>query len=106
MSEPRHYRVELVGQAGHHLELLTTVAEQRGLRELLKEVLNEILIHLETHPFEWGDPYTNYRGLNAVGYEVTLGTSSLRIAYAVHNTQPVVWVSRIIPLSGSPFHYI
>jgi len=66
MSEPRHYRVELVGQAGHHLELLTTVAEQRGLRELLKEVLNEILIHLETHPFEWGDPYTNYRGLNAV----------------------------------------
>jgi hypothetical protein len=104
-TESRRYRVEVVGQARDQLELITTIAEQRGLRKLLRDVLQATLSNLETRPSEWGDPYINYRGLNAVGYEVTLVTSRLRIAYTVHNTQPLVLISRIIPLSDSPFHF-
>ncbi len=100
---PDRFRVELIGQASSHLERLTARAEQLDLRGLLIEVLREMMENLETRPREWGDPYINYRNLNAVGYGCTLNTARLRIAYAVHNMEPLVWLSRVTPLTDSPF---
>jgi hypothetical protein len=59
--------------------------------------------NLETQPKEWGDPYINYRGLNAIAYGKTILPAQLRIEYTVHNSEPIVWISAIIPLPESPF---
>jgi hypothetical protein len=59
--------------------------------------------NLETCPREWGDPYHNYRELQAVGYGKTIPSAELRIEYAVHVSEPLVWLSEVRPLSGSPF---
>lgn len=100
---PPRFTVQTVGRFPAQLDRLIETARQRGLRTLLAEALREIVEHLQTRPREWGDPYTNYRGLNAVGYEQTILPAGLRVKYAVHETEPVVWLSMIRPLSGSPF---
>jgi hypothetical protein len=67
------------------------------------EVIRKIKENLESRPREWGDPYTNYRGLKAVGYGRTILPARLRIEYTVHEVEPLVWISSIKPLPGSPF---
>jgi len=97
------FRVEAVGRFPLQLDGLIVIAEQRGLRSLLIEVLRQISDNLQSKPREWGDPYKNYRGLNAVGFGKAILPSRIRVEYAVHNTEPLVWVSSIRPLIGSPF---
>src|SRR5262249_9185604 len=89
------FTVGLVGKAVDQFEQLTTRAEQLGLGELLATVYAQIIQTLETRPREWGDPYTNYRGLNATGYGATLLPAGIRVEYAVHNTNPFVWISKL-----------
>lgn len=101
--QPGRFRVELAGQARAHLERLTASAEQRGLRPLLLEVLRQVIENLEARPREWGDPYIYYRALNAVGYGRTILPARLRVGYAVHDTEPLIWISAVVPLPGSPF---
>jgi hypothetical protein len=97
------FTVEGAGRFPTQLDRLIVIAQQRGLRTLLIEVLRQTLENLETRPRDWGDPYINYRGLNAVGYGRTILPAQLRVEYAVHNTEPLVWLSALIPLPGSPF---
>jgi len=101
--DPSRFRIELAGQAHAHINRLVTRAEQRGLRPLLLEVLRHLMENLETRPRDWGDPYINYHTLNAVGYGRTIVRAGLRVGYAVHETEPVVWVTAVKVLFGSPF---
>jgi hypothetical protein len=48
-------------------------------------------------------PFYNYRGLNATAYQRAILPAGLWVEYAVHNTNPVVWLSKLIVLEGSPF---
>jgi hypothetical protein len=101
-GSPR-FTVGLVGKAVEHLEHLTIQAELLDLRELLTAVYGHIIETLETRPREWSDPFHNYRGLNATGYQRAILPARLWIEYAVHNTDPVVWISKLIVLEDSPF---
>ena len=92
-----------VGFFPAHFKRMIATAEDRGIRTLLVEVLRELMENLETRPRDWGDPYTNYRGLNAVGYGRTILSAQIRAEYLVHNSEPLVWISALYPLSGSPF---
>ena len=65
--------------------------------------IRQITSNLETRPREWGDPYTNFRNLNAVGFGRTILPSKIRVQYVVHDTEPLVWITSIRPLMGSPF---
>ena len=69
------------------------LAVQRKLQPLLLEVVRQMIVNLETTPREWGDPYINYRALKAVGYGKTIAAAGLRIGYAVHDTERIVWIS-------------
>lgn len=100
---PQRFKVEMLGQAGPDMARLAGRAEEVGLRELYLDVLRLILECLETQPREWGDPYENYRGLNAVRYGRTVLPANIRVKYTVHNTEPLVWITSIVALPGSPF---
>ena len=100
---PERFTVQLAGMAGSNLQRLTAIAEQRNLQPLLVEVLRQVLEHLETNPREWGDPFVNYRAYHAVAYGKTIAAAGLRIAYAIHDSKPLVWITALRPLFGSPF---
>lgn len=101
-GSPR-FTVALVGKAVAHLEQLTERAERLGLQELLAVVYRHVIDTLETRPREWGDPDRDYHGLDATGYHKALLPAGLWVEYAVHNTEPLVWVSKLIILEGSSF---
>ena len=101
--ESPRFAVALVGRVSNDLERLATWAERHDLRMLLTESLRQIIENLETQPREWGDPYFNFRALDAVAYGKTIAYADLRIVYAVHNTEPLVWLSVVRPLPESPF---
>ena len=97
------FSLQGVGRFPVHLDGLVARAEQRGLRSLLIEVLRQVSDNLERNPREWGDPYMNYRGLKAVGYGKLILPARIRVEYAVHNSEPLVWISAIGALIESPF---
>jgi hypothetical protein len=101
-DSPR-FTVGLVGTAVEQFERLTTRAERLDLRGLLADVYRNIIQALETRPRDWGDPFLNYRGLNATGYQRGIFPAGLWLEYAVHNTDAVVWISKLVVLEGSPF---
>jgi hypothetical protein len=101
-QSPR-FTVTLAGRVERDLERLAIWAERHDLRTLLAETLRSIIENLETQPREWGDPYFNYRALNAVAYGKTIAFADLRVVYAVHATELLVWLSVVRPLPTSPF---
>ena len=100
---PPPFTVRAIGQFPAQLDRLILLAQQRGLRPLLISALRQIRENLEFRPRDWGDPYVNYRGLDAVGYGRTIIPAGLRLEYVVHNTEPRVWMHAVRPLPGSPF---
>ncbi|MBP3957757.1 hypothetical protein J8F10_21100 [Gemmata sp. G18] len=101
--ESPRFSVGLVGKAVEQLEQLTARAEQLDLRALLAAVYWQIIQSLETRPREWGDPFHNYRALDATSYSRAILPAGISVEYAVHNTKPLVWISKLIVLEGSPF---
>ena len=97
-----NYRLGAIGQFKGQLDGLLELAESRDLQSLLLEVIREMSDRLRRDPREWGDPYRNYRGLHAVGYGRTIQEAGIRIEYAVHDTESIVWVFSIRALPGSP----
>jgi hypothetical protein len=97
------FKVEGAGQFPLQLEQLITIAEQRGLQSLLTDLLRQVSDNLQSQPRDWGDPYTNYRVLKAVGYGKTILPVRLRVEYVVHDTEQIVWIRSLRPLFGSPF---
>lgn len=100
---PLRFTVHLAGQARSEVEGLAAIAANRGLRPVFAEILRMMMANLETQPREWGDPYNNYPTLNAVSYERTVLPALVRVGYAVHNTEPLVWISTLRTIMGSPF---
>lgn len=71
-------------------EQLAARAEQLGTGPFLAAVYQHVIDTLQTRPRKRGDPYHNYRVLNATGYAVAILSAGLGVEYAVHNTAPVV----------------
>ena len=101
--EAPRFSVGLVGQAVAQFERLTARAESLDLRDWLNAVYRQIIETLRASPREWGDPIRNYRGLNATGYKRAILSAGLWVEYAVHNTDALVWISKVIVLEDSPF---
>ena len=91
------------GRFPTQFERLIAVAEQRGLGALLNEVFRQIWENLSARPLEWGDPYRDFDAMGAVGYGRSILPARIRVEYAVHRTEPIVWISSIKALAGSPF---
>ena len=102
-NAPEMFTVRFAGFALSQLQRLRTIAKQRNLQPLLLEVVRQMMQNLETSPREWGDPYRNFRALQTVRYGKTIMAAGLRITYVVHDTEPIVWITSIRPLFGSPF---
>lgn len=100
---PSRFTVGLVGKAVGQFERLTEWAEQLDLPEVLAAAFRQIFEELETRPREWGDPSHNYRALDATGYQRAVLPAGLWVEYAVHNSDPLVWVSKVVVLEDSPF---
>jgi hypothetical protein len=103
---PGRFTVELVGKARAEFDGLAALADRFELRRMLSQVVREIPENLERQPQEWGDPYSNFPALNAIGYGKTMTPTRLRITYSVHNTERLVWASGIRALEGSPFYRV
>jgi hypothetical protein len=84
------FTVGLVGKAVEQFERLAARAEQLALRDLLASVYRQIIEELETRPREWGDPFHNYRGLNATAYQRAILPAGLcRIRRSQHRSSRV-----------------
>ena len=80
--------------------ILADRAMALGLGPLFARTLAEVRRQLETQPHEWGDPSYRYHGLGAVSYLRVEGW--FRVAYAVDDSRPVVFLREVEPLPGHP----
>lgn len=67
---------------------------------MFAKTLREVRRQLETRPREWGDPEYQFHGLGAVSYLRVEGW--FRVVYAVHESEPIVFLREIEPLPGNP----
>jgi hypothetical protein len=101
--DPPPFTVSLVGKAVEQFRQVAARARRLDLTGALAIVYRHIFEALETRPREWGDPFYNYRGLDATSYRRAILPAGLVVEYAAHNTDRVVWVSKLIVLEDSPF---
>src|SRR5437016_1466645 len=102
MNPPPPFRVTVTPPCREQIKTLTRRAKQAGLGEEFKQALLDVEQHPLHEPREWGDPYHNVPGLNAVSYARALPGLRIRVDYLVHNQQPVVILAAIRPITDSP----
>jgi hypothetical protein len=75
-------------------------AARLGLLTRYLAALREAEQQLRTRPREWGDPLYEFHNLSAMAYQRY--TPLLVFRYAVHLTQPFVFVREVVLAPGSP----
>jgi hypothetical protein len=93
------YRLTMNGTMRVHSRLLRARAVLVGALHQFTETLLEVDAALRTTPSTWGDPVNVFHQLRTTRYHRVI--DRLRIVYAVHMDQPLVWLTNVIPLRGS-----
>lgn len=72
-----------------------------GTRDRLARSLVEIQTALWTIPTTWGDPIRHRDGMRMTEYRKV--HDRIVVYYAVHDVEPIVWLTRVDPLRNSSF---
>jgi hypothetical protein len=97
-SEP--FRVTYSGTVLDALKLLLSDAAAAGVLRRVSRALIEIEGRLELHPRTWGDPIRRVANANMTRFVRV--HEELAIEYAVHDTEPLVWVTDVTPVLSHP----
>jgi hypothetical protein len=73
---------------------------EKGVLTRVRLAIQQIEGHLELHPITWGDISHHLRKLQISVYNRI--HDELSVTYAVHDTERVVWLTRIAPILGHP----
>ena len=100
MDSASRFQLSIMPSCRARIQFLAARAKSIGYGVRFAEILTSIRSQLDTNPRAWGDPNFRFHGLNLVSYlRVEEG---LRIVYAVHETNPVVFLRELEPLPGHP----
>lgn len=102
MSDPIQFTISFVGDAEFQLTVLQRRATIFGLSGRFGAALKAILHRLKTDAREWGEPQFTLKGMKAVVR--TAIHDGIRVSYAVHEVQPVVFVRLPRASVGHPLH--
>jgi hypothetical protein len=102
VSDPLSFSIGYVGDAGFQLTVLQRRASIFGVSRRLREALKVILNRLKTDAREWGEPQFTMKGMRTVVRSAM--HDGIRVSYAVHEDQPVVFIRHIRAAVGHPLH--
>ncbi len=94
------YRVTMNGPTRQAIRRLIHLSVLVGARNRLLQSLQEIEAALQNHPTTWGDPYDTRKALRLVQYRRVF--DQLLVRYAVHQDEPLVWLTGVSPILRSP----
>jgi len=94
------YKLLLNGWVRDRINRLQRLSVVIGLRDQLNATLQEVDSALQVHPTAWGDPLKVLHGLRMVKYRRLI--HRLVVHYAVHLDHPLVWLTSVEPVRGSP----
>jgi hypothetical protein len=95
------YKVAKLSSVKGQLISLVEQAVAAGIRQIVTEALEEMVLHLRTHPLHWGDPEYNLNFPGAVVCRAVLDPIVVR--YVVIEEQHVVIIRDVKPLPGLLF---
>lgn len=84
--------------AKRQIRYLGNVADRTGSRESLYRTIKSIEFALVSSPREWGDPSRNLTGMKMIAYRRLF--ADLIVAFAVHESESLVWLHSIKPGPG------
>ena len=94
------YRLTMSGVTKDDLRRLRARAVVVGALHQFTATMLEVEVALQTNPTAWGDPLNALKYARLTRYHRVF--DRLRIIYAVHMDQPVVWLTNVIPIRHSP----
>jgi len=100
MDSSSHFHLSIMPICRARIQTLAVRAKSLAYGVRFAVVLTSIRHQLETNPRNWGDPNFRFHGLDLVSYLRV--EEKLRVVYAVHETNPVVFLRELEPLPGHP----
>ena len=100
MAPPQPFRVTFSEIVLDDLKRLLAEAATAGVQNRMARALLEIEGRLELHPRTWGDPVRRLQFANMTRYHRV--HDELAIEYAVHDSEPLVWITDITPVLAHP----
>ena len=94
------YRLTMNGDMRDHLRRPRARAVLVGALHQFTTTMLEVEAALQTNPASWSDPLNVLKHARFTRYHRVF--DRLRIIYAVHMDQPVVWLTNDIPIWHSP----
>jgi hypothetical protein len=75
-------------------------ARKAGVWDRVSTAFREIERELVSRPSEWGDPVSHYQAAKIRMYRCLY--DEIAVSYGVHDTFPVVWVTRVAAVLDHP----
>jgi hypothetical protein len=97
---PGPFTVRLTESARVALTRLIRRAQRHGLNDRLSVALHWIEQTLIQRPLAWGEPRRHYDGLRLTTFHQI--HDQLHVVYTVHDTEPWVWITHIVPVLEHP----
>lgn len=94
------FRVRFTPTGRNQMRSLLVRAAAAGLWDRVAGALRQIENELSTRPREWGDPVSNYPAAALTTYRRL--HDDLAVSYAVHDTEPVLWITRAVAVLDHP----
>ncbi len=95
------YQVANYPGVAEQIRLLVDHAGFAGIRGIVSDAFKEMVLHLQTHPLDWGDPDYTLNTPGGVVYHAVLDPIIVR--YVVFDARKIVFVKEVKPLPGLPF---
>jgi hypothetical protein len=93
------YRLTFNDWLGDRLKFFVRRSALLGTRDRFARLLMEIQTALRTIPTTWGDPIRHRDGMRMTEYRKVY--NRIVVYYAVHDVEPIVWLTRVDPLRNS-----
>jgi hypothetical protein len=96
------FKLLFSGRIKESLQRLEQAASAAGLKDMVGQSLTEIEGHLELDPRGWGDPLRHLKHFRQTIYRRI--HDSLKVEYSVHDAEPYVWLTRVVPVLDHPLN--
>lgn len=94
------YTVTKLSPVAAQVRVLMARAAELGIHQRVADAMQRINDHLVNHPLEWGDP--EFRLVHEGGIVCHAIEDPFAVRFAVYETEKVVCLLNIVPLSRSP----
>jgi hypothetical protein len=100
MTPSQPFRVTYTGKVQDFLRILLRESALAGVGSRVARALLEIEGRLELDARNWGDPTRHFRQAQLTRYRRV--HDELAVEYAVHDSEPLVWVTDVAPVLSHP----